>query len=515
MSQADTQSTLPSLEALLPAAGAADELVLTIVFHSDLSRIGEHAVVPPGRATDLGRRMTDFQRPDGDPAPLGDPHVSRRALQFDFDGRKLRLRRFDNASRCRLAAGDLFDVVDIDAAQLRRGVGLLLGHGVVLLARLGRRPWRSHSEAGADILLGGSARMIALREEIGRAARRNVDVLLRGETGCGKELAARALHRDSARGRGPFTAVNMAAIPADLAAAALFGNTRGAFTGADRANRGYFRDASGGTLFLDEIGDTAGDIQPQLLRALQQREVQPVGGAVERVDLRVISATDQALDDPASGFRAALRYRLGACEVVLPPLREHPEDIGELLLHFLRRAAGEQGWLQSLPTPASSPVAIAAWADIFFRFLGHGWPGNVRELAHLAQQVIPGRDADTPPALDARLTMALDEGAGDAAREPGPRRPRLQDIPDAAFDEVMAAHRYEIAVVARALGVSRAAVYRRIATSPAYRLAAEIPDEELRAQLFAAAGNVDAAAVRLRVSPSSLRARARGLRDAQ
>ena len=185
-----------------------------------------------------------------------------------------------------------------------------------------------------------------------------------------------------------MVSVNMAAIPSELAAAALFGSSRGAFTGADRTTLGYFEQAQGGSLFLDEIGEASLEVQPLLLRALQQREIQVVGGVIRRIDVRVISATDAALDAVGCDFKAALRHRLGAFEIVLPPLREHPEDIGELLLYFLQGSAAEAQRSEVLPHAQSPERDIAAWAILFFRFVSYSWPGNVRELANFAQQII-------------------------------------------------------------------------------------------------------------------------------
>ena len=152
-------------------------------------------------------------------------------------------------------------------------------------------------------------------------------VLTQGDTSYPLELSWTALPEGGAKA--------LCSLPTDLAPAALFGSARGAFTGADKAAPGYFDQAQGGSLFLDEIGDTSADVQPLLLRALQQREIQAVGGPIRRVDVRVISATDAALEGVGCDFKAALRHRLGAIEILLPPLREHPEDVGELLLHFL------------------------------------------------------------------------------------------------------------------------------------------------------------------------------------
>jgi two-component system nitrogen regulation response regulator GlnG len=301
-----------------------------------------------------------------------------------------------------------------------------------------------------------------------------------------------------------------AAVPRELAAAALFGSVRGAFTGAERASPGYFGQAEGGTLFLDEIGDTPAEVQPQLLRALQQREVQVVGGEVRKVDVRVISATDALLEGDDSNFRSALRYRLGAFECNLPPLRDHPQDIGELLLFFLERCAAQSGRGGLLPQARTSAPDIAAWAVLFYTFLEYSWPGNVRELENFANQVV--LSSEGTPVISAGMRrffdMARAEGAG---VRPLAGRRKLQEIDDDVFDRAMADNGFEVKRVAAQLRVSRAAVYRRIAASTRYRLANEITPRELREAVQAFGEDVAALAEHFRVPLNSLRNRLRDL----
>ena len=277
-------------------------------------------------------------------------------------------------------------------------------------------------------------------------------------------------------------------------------------------------------MFLDEIGDTPEAVQAQLLRALEQREIQPVGGKITAVDVRVISATDVQLDAPGNTFRAALRHRLGACEIVVPALREHPEDMGELLLHFLREAASETDRQDMLPGQTTDQLLIAAWANIFFRFARYDWPGNVRQLRNYAQQII--LDMQRLPALSDAMLRAMsgtspDPSAArvdtrlgfgqqtDTASTNDDRHPpqRMRDIPDVRFADAMRDCDYEIQRVAQALGVSRASVYRRIQASASYRLATDMGDVEVRDALSRNNGSVAQAAAELRVSSSSLRSR--------
>jgi two-component system nitrogen regulation response regulator GlnG len=505
----DADLTLPSVMAALPARYREEVLVLTLVFHPDPRRIGETAVLPRRGPWTLGRLSPDFGAAPDSGGPLGDQHVSREAVRLSWQGGCLHVRRFTRSSRCRVGGRELESEAVLERAVLREGVPLLLGHGVVLLLRMGAPPQAAvTAQPGYALLKGRSAYMCSLREQIASVGEIDVDVLVRGETGTGKELVATAIHRASRRSDAPLVCVNMSAIPPGLAPAALFGNLKGSFTGAERSGRGYFREAEGGSLFLDEIGDTPPEIQPQLLRALQQREIQPVGAPVRRVDVRVISATDAALEGPGCDFKAALRHRLGACEIVLRPLREHPEDIGELLWHFLRLAAAGSGGGPALPGEGSSDLEIAAWAELFHHFLCFHWPGNVRQLANFAQQVM--LTGGSLPVLPDSVASALETPAGAAPKEEttGSVR-RMQEIGDREFDEAMQACRYEAAPVARALGVSRPSVYRRIEETPGLRLAAQVPEEELQQVLDEHDGDLQATAMALRVSASGLRARLR------
>ncbi len=367
----DADLTLPSVVAALPGNDNGQALVLTLIFHPCTARIGEHAVIDRQKTNDwtLGRLGPLFSRGEGAAQmPLEDRHVSRRALEFSWSGDSLAVARPDDSSRCRVSGRELQDDVILDREQLRSGVPLMLSHTVVLLLRLmdGVPLAVAPDNLG---MCGNSAYMHSLRQQVTRAAANDVDVLIRGETGTGKELVARALHDVGPRSDGPLVSVNMAAIPAELAAAALFGAARGAFTGSDRATTGYFRDAQGGSLFLDEVGDSPAEVQPQLLRALQQREVQSVGGRIYSVDVRVISATDAILEGQGCDFKAALRHRLGAVEIPLLPLREHPEDIGELALLMFNSAAGAGNASALLPAEQSGERNIAASCELFHRLL--------------------------------------------------------------------------------------------------------------------------------------------------
>jgi DNA-binding NtrC family response regulator len=227
-------------------------------------------------------------------------------------------------------------------------------------------------------LVGDSSAVRAVNDLIQRVAKSDASVLIVGETGTGKELVARALHRHS--GRGPFVAVNCAAVPPNLLESELFGHTRGAFTDAKSARRGLFQEAEGGTLFLDEVGEMPLEMQAKLLRALQERVVRPVGSDTEQsFDARIVTATHRDLDDDVSKgrFRQDLFYRINVVSIQVPPLRERGSDVLKLASAFLQKSADRTGQAVRHLSP---PVAE--------RLLAYDWPGNVRELENCVERAV-------------------------------------------------------------------------------------------------------------------------------
>jgi DNA-binding NtrC family response regulator len=238
----------------------------------------------------------------------------------------------------------------------------------------------SASRRSEQRIVGESIGMRKLLTSIAAAAGSRATVLLQGESGTGKELTARAIHEQSERASGPFVQVNCAALPEHLIESALFGHEKGAFTGAYKRTLGAFERAHGGTLLLDEVSEMRIDLQPKLLRVLQEREFERVGGAAPiRVDVRIIATTNRDLmAHVASGnFRQDLYYRLSVFPIELPPLRDRREDIPLLAYRFASVAAAEA----NKPFEGFTPEAIS-------RLMAHSWPGNVRELQHAAERAV-------------------------------------------------------------------------------------------------------------------------------
>ena len=236
------------------------------------------------------------------------------------------------------------------------------------------------SESDRDSMIGKSPALQRVRELIAQVASTDSTVLIQGETGTGKELVARAIHENSARRDRPLIKINCAALPRELVESELFGHEKGAFTGALQQRRGRFELADGGTLFLDEVGELPPEAQAKLLRVLQEREFERVGGTRSlHVDVRVIAATNRDLlaEAGASRFRTDLYFRLNVFPIALPPLRDRREDIPHLLRHFVRKTARRLG----REVDGISPSFIE-------RASAYQWPGNIRELENLVERTL-------------------------------------------------------------------------------------------------------------------------------
>lgn len=306
-------------------------------------------------------------------------------------------------------------------------------------------------------LLGVSEAMRDVQKRLGRAAGTSSTVLITGETGTGKEVAAQVLHRASGRASGPFVAVNCAAIPEDLLESELFGHGKGAFTGAHAERQGRFEEAHGGTLFLDEVGDMPLAMQAKLLRVLQERQVTPLGlNRPIAVDVRVVAATHRDLPGmvAAGSFRQDLLYRLDVIPVHIPPLRERVADILPLAEHFLARSAATR-------EPARKHLS----ADAQRLLAAFAWPGNVRELANAMERA----SALAPGALLTREDFAFlfDTAGNTAAAIPAhlaelPLNDALAQLERALIARALALADGNRAEAARRLGISRQSLYTRL-----------------------------------------------------
>ena len=304
-------------------------------------------------------------------------------------------------------------------------------------------------------IIGKNKKMQHLFTQIQTAAAGDITVLIQGETGTGKELVARSIHDNSPRKAGPFVAINCAAIPAELIESELFGHERGAFTGATERRVGKFEQANTGTLFLDEIGDMPPALQAKLLRVLEEREFQRIGGTKTiSIDIRVLAATHRNLTGTAKkdAFRLDLYHRLAAFCIVIPPLRERREDIPILVHYFLEKSAAAIGKsIRSI-----SPDALHVLAQ-------HDFPGNVRELKNAIENAVLYETTDLlqPQSLPLHLTQEGSQGTTSSPMETTVILP-LDEVERRAIVHALKVTGNNIPDAARQLAIDRTTLYRKL-----------------------------------------------------
>jgi DNA-binding NtrC family response regulator len=302
-----------------------------------------------------------------------------------------------------------------------------------------------------------SSKMQEVLATVERVAPTNSTVLLGGESGAGKDLIARAIHQHSRRASGPFIKINCTAIPENLLESELFGYEKGAFTGAVSSKPGKFELADKGTIFLDEIGDVPGTIQVKLLRVLQDRDFERLGGTKTlKVDVRVVAATNQDLRAALEqgSFREDLYYRLNVVPINIPPLRERKEDIPYLVDHFIERFARESG----NPIRGITPAAQKALMEFH-------WPGNVRELENIIERAVALSSGDVIDVADIRLDLSpMKPGAAPAANAAAfpPEGTTLEQFEDEIIKEALHRAGGNKSQAARLLGLSRNALRYRL-----------------------------------------------------
>ncbi len=302
-------------------------------------------------------------------------------------------------------------------------------------------------------LVGNSQMMKTLREQIDRVADKNSRVLITGESGTGKELVAYAIHRRSSRRDKAFVKVNCAAIPHELFESELFGHEKGSFTGAFQQRIGKFEQADHGTLFLDEIGEIPLLLQPKILRALQENEIQRVGGQKEiRVEVRILAATNRKLEEEIrkGGFREDLYYRLNVFPIEVPPLRQRPEDLPELIRHFLARVCEENNVKLLEIEPEASNLLSQ-----------YGFPGNIRELRNLIERlmILCRGVRITPEDVNGVLPH---QATGHGDDQGSLLYSKLEDTERDLILKALEDHRWRISKVAKILGLERSHLYKKM-----------------------------------------------------
>ncbi|QRN98121.1 sigma-54-dependent Fis family transcriptional regulator [Archangium violaceum] len=505
--------------------------VLTVISHPMPQRIGQRLVleaVSAGKPVALSRNAPDFSHPGSSELgmPLADTFLSRKPVLFEpAPGGGLLLRVEEGGTQVRVVGEPFVGVRELGPEELAAGVPLVLAERVALLLHM--EPSSVEPSRDGLGMAGQGLGIRRVREDISRVADLNVPVLIRGETGTGKELVAQAIHQSSNRRNGPFISVNLGALPKELAAAELFGAQKGAYTGSTKDREGFFRAAHGGTLFLDEVGEAPPEVQVALLRVLETGEVYPVGGhSPVSVDVRLITATDADLEERIRRelFRAPLLHRLAGFEIQVPPLRERREDIGLLFLHFARQeleATGE-AWRLSPEVSPAEPWLPALLAERLMRFM---WPGNVRQLRNLTRQLIIGsRGLDTlkvssriEQELDSAVVPTPSRSAPTASsvvvtvEERGLPRRKPSEVGEEEMLDALRASSWDIKATAERLGITRSSLYELIDRSSRIRTAGDLSPEEVTSCFHECQGDLDAMVRRLEVSKRALQRRLREL----
>ncbi|RYZ38737.1 MAG: sigma-54-dependent Fis family transcriptional regulator [Myxococcaceae bacterium] len=501
-------------DGLLPA--------LTLFAHPRPSRVGERLLLEAlmaGREVAVARNGPDFTRPgEGLGGPLADPFLSRKPLRL-IPGPEGRIRLDPGDGSQVIASGEpLEGPREFSVQEVSAGVALELGGRVGMVLHLAE----PGGGGAVDMLgmVGASPGLQRVRQRIVQVADLGVPVLIRGETGSGKELIARAVHEHSPRRQRPFVSVNVAAIPKELAAAELFGARKGSFTGAVRDQKGFFLAADGGTLFLDEVGEAPPEVQVMLLRALETGEIYPVGshGPV-KVDVRVLAATDAQLEAQIEEgrFKAPLLHRLAAYVIHVPPLRERREDIGLLCHHFAREELTALGEAHRL---APEDAYAEPWLSVGLasKLVRYGWPGNIRQLRNVTRRLVIDSRGRPCLRLDAELerelsisTPALPASAPSVPAALRVKRRRASDITEAELVAALRECVWDLNPAADRLGIARASLYDLIQRHPNIRTAGRLSNEEISRCHQECQGDLEAMARRLEVSRKALARRVREL----
>jgi DNA-binding NtrC family response regulator len=500
-------------------------LGMTIAWHPDLARIGDQYIGGIDAAIiELSRFSPTFQQISSDPLPIGHGGISREPVRIVRD-------TSDGITICppnsrmvvEINGKEIRDPTYISAAQIEAGAILGLGRAVFICIHWMRCLPKQNPVEG---FLGVGSSAIQTRDLIRLAATNDNTVLLLGETGTGKEVAAQGIHNLSKRNSHKLVSVNMAALNESLAAADLFGATRGAYTGAQTTRDGFFSEAQNSTLFLDEIGNTPATVQPMLLRVLENGEYRPLGATRDaRSTARLITATDQDLYDES--FNHALLRRLESFIIRIPPLRARREDIGILIRDLLQN--------RNLTTIDASQIPHALISDM----LNFDWPGNVRQLGNTFKRALLSIQMGEFPVLALMVERPkMSASASAEMRQPSsapanfqpPRnitspakaevspgneglleRKKLRDLTEQDVVDAMEKHQWTIQYAADDLGISRPSMYKLIESNRQIRRVEQIPAEEIQEQFQLANNQVEQCASRLKTPSEALRRHLKGL----
>jgi two-component system nitrogen regulation response regulator GlnG len=502
---------------------------LTLLMHPRIERIGDVHVIEGSNAGDLtevSRLEPDFSSPrTGASMPIREAYTSRQPLIIRWNASGgAELSPTSASCGLTLKGAPLSSPTTVNAAEIERGVPLGLGPNVSALlhrtSTLGAHP-QTYG------LIGESDTVQRTRQQIERIADMPEKVLIRGETGTGKELIARAIHDASDRSSRPFLAINMANLQPGTAQSQMYGHARGAFSGADQKREGLFGAAQGGTLFLDEIGETREEVQQMLLRSLDGTgtsvSIEPVGESQpRRLDVRIVAATDADLEDAVDRgtFDQAILGRLQVGEIEIAPLRERLEDLGRLLVHFAREVLPTTDQAHRLDPKLSGGKPWLSPEDVA-RLVQYSWPGNVRELRNAARQIAihsRGRpETSLAPSLERRLqrevqadsdaskdTQAVSaDGSSETTRRPA-------DLTKTEVLDCLRSVDWSPETARKALGISKNSLYALMTQFEIPR-AQDLDSETIESALGECKGDLGFAADGLQVSERGLKLRMKAL----
>ncbi|HYO55278.1 sigma-54-dependent transcriptional regulator, partial [Archangium sp.] len=431
----------------LPKRGVGEQALplvpaLTIVSHPSARRVGERLLMGEllaGKKVELSRRAPDFVRPgQTQGAPLAASWLSRKPIIFEYgEGERVRLLVEEGGTQ--VVAGDVIrGGREFGREELTAGIPLELAERVVLLLHL-TEPDTGEAQDTLG-MVGQSPAIRQVRRHITQVADLvKVSVLIRGETGTGKELVAQAIHQHSSRRGACIISVNLGNINTELADAQLFGAKKGAHSTAIKDTEGFFGAAQGGTLFLDEVGEAHPVVQAKLLRVLETGEMVQLGSPNPiPTDVRIVAATDANLEEQIRKglFKEPLMHRLAGYDIRLPPLRERREDIGLLFFHFAREALAEFGeaWRLDSEDPLAEPWLPASLAARLVRF---SWPGNIRKLRNMTRQLVIANRGQSQLRVDPQIDKELGPAAtplGRPLRPPEVVDPHATPVPQGSAE---------------------------------------------------------------------------------
>lgn len=477
---------------------------LRILWHRDVSRIGTLGILPAEPTSAVVRRSPPFD-PIEDTCLSREPFVFITPTEHDLEIRPGNTRTVVVVNGRRLDRPRAFSV-----AEAQAGIIMLLGNEIVVCLHQIEVPVQRGPQLG---LVGDSDAIERVRRQILDVAGLDAPVLVRGETGTGKELVAAAIQRESPLADKPFVTVNLAEVPAETAASAFFGHVRGAFTGAARDHAGFFAQADGGTLLLDELALAIPPVPNMLLRVIETGQIRPVGSSHSRkVRVRLICATDEKLERAVreGRFSNPLLQRLERLEIRLPLLRERREDLGSLFLHFVRQELAAVGESRRLDAD-SFRKDEAPWlaAPDFARIALAEFPGNVRTLMNIATRLVAASRGKRHATFNDRVEQLISAKApiDEPVRRPGGRLPK---VTDEQIRSALERHHHNISAAAADLGIHRDTLYDRMASRPpGIRSSSTLSDEEVLASRARHHADLDAMADDLGVSRKGLAARLR------